>query len=118
MEKTKNITKEELKYLIVAEESAKSKEERFRYFEHTLECLFFGLDTPTDREDDFLVSDIKQSIIVFAMADECGEKSEIFLENKRNDFYNALKKLEERHPDISSKMLFIKLFMEDFYFKK
>ena len=69
MEKTKNITKEELKYLIVAEESAKSKEERFRYFEHTLECLFFGLDTPTDREDDFLVSDIKQSIIVFAMAD-------------------------------------------------
>lgn len=72
----------------------------------------------TDREDDFLLDNVKQTIIVYVMKDKFEENNEIFLNNMKNDFYNAIQKLEEKHTDIQSRTFIIKLFMEDFYFNK
>lgn len=52
------------------------------------------------------------------MKDKFEENNEIFLNNMKNDFYNAIQKLEEKHTDIQSRTFTIKLFMEDFYFNK
>ena len=72
----------------------------------------------TDREDDFLLDNVKQTIIVYVMKDKFEENNEIFLNNMKNDFYNAIQKLEEKHTDIQSRTFIIKLFMEEFYFNK
>lgn len=92
--------------------------ERWVKFEHTLRYLLCELKDNTDREDSFLLDDVKQAIIVFVMKDKFEETNEVFLNNMRNDFYNAIQKLEEKHTDIQSRTFYIKLFMEDFYFNK
>lgn len=89
---------------------------RYVEFEHTLRYLCCELKDKTEREDDFLLDDIKQAIIVFSMKDLSGETNEIFLENMKTDFYNAIAKLEKRHTDIRHGIQIIKQFMEDYYF--
>lgn len=99
-------------------ERSKSDRERWVGFEHTLSYLLCELNDKTDRKDSFLLDDIKQAIIVFVMKDKFGETNEIFLTNMKNDFYNAINELEERHSDIKGRTEIIKMFMEDFYFNK
>ncbi len=99
-------------------ERAKSNRERWIAFEHTLRYLLCELEDKTDRTDSFLLDDVKQAIIVYVMKDKFAETNEIFLDNMKNDFYNAIQELEERHTDIQSRTFTIKLFMEDFYFEK
>jgi len=89
---------------------------RYLEFEHRLRYLFYDLKDETEREDDFLLDDIKHTIIVFAMKDRFNETNDIFLENMKTNFYDAIEKLETRHPDIKHDTLFIKQFMEEFYF--
>lgn len=99
-------------------ERSKSDREWWKGFEHTLRYLLCELNDKTDREDSFLLDDIKQTIIVFVMKDKFDETNAIFLENMKNDFYRAIDKLEERHSDIKSRTKTVKIFMEDFYFNK
>lgn len=99
-------------------ERKKSDRERWVDFEHTLRYLLCELKDKTDREDSFLLDNIKQAVIVYVMKDKFTETNEIFLNNMKNDFYNAIQKLEEKHTDIQSRTFYIKLFMEDFYFGK
>lgn len=108
----------ELKRFAIEREQKKSEHDRYINFEHKLRYLLCELETPTDREDSFLLDDIKQAVIVFSMKDKFGEINDIFLANMKNDFYTAIEKLESRHPDIKSGTYVIKLFMEDFYFNK
>lgn len=102
----------------IEKERSRSKTERFQKFEHALRFLLCELRDPTDREDDFLLNDIKQAVIVFGMKDAYGENNTTFLENMKFDFNNAIHKLETKHPDIDGRTFYIKLFMEDFYFNK
>lgn len=113
MNRDKDFEEFALKY-----ERKKSDRERWVGFEHTLRYLLCELKDKTDREDDFLLDDIKQTVIVYVMKDKFEENNEIFLNNMKNDFYNAIQKLEEKHTDIQSRTFTIKLFMEDFYFNK
>lgn len=99
-------------------ERKKSDRERLVNFEHTLRYLLCELKEKTDREDSFLLDEVKQAVIVYVMKDKFEETNEIFLNNMKNDFYNAIQKLEEKHSDIQSRTFYIKLFMEDFYFGK
>ena len=108
----------ELDIFAMRKEREKGKRERWTNFEHKLRYLLCDLKDETDREDSFLLDDIKQSILVFVMKDQYGEENKIFLDNMKNDFYNVMKKLEEKHPDIKSRTFYIKLFMEDFYFNE
>ncbi len=103
---------------VLERERAKSNRERWVAFEHTLRYLLCELKDKTDREDSFLLDDVKQAVIVYVMKDKFAETNEIFLNNMKNDFYNAIQKLEEKHTDIQSRTFTIKLFMEDFYFGK
>ena len=112
------IENKELENFIIKRERNKSDRERWMCFEHTLRYLLCELNDKTDREDSFLLDDIKQAIIVFVMKDKFEETNEIFLNNMKNDFYSAIDKLEERHHDIKGKTRIVKLFMEDFYFNK
>lgn len=109
---------EEFEKFAVERERTKSNRERWTGFEHTLRYLLCELKDSTDREDDFLLNDIKQAVIVYVMKDKFEETNEIFLNNMKNDFYNAIQKLEGKHTDIQSRTFYIKLFMEDFYFGK
>lgn len=113
MSRDKELEEFALKY-----ERKKSDHERWVGFEHTLRYLLCELKDKTDREDSFLLNDIKQAVIVYTMKDKFTETNGIFLNNMRNDFYNAIQKLEEKHTDIQSRTWKIKLFMEDFYFNK
>lgn len=113
MNRDKDFEEFALKY-----ERKKSDHERYIGFEHDLRYLLCELKDKTDREDSFLLDDIKQAVIVYVMKDKYEETNEIFLSNMKNDFYNAIQKLEEKHPDIQSRTSTIKLFMEDFYFSK
>lgn len=99
-------------------ERKKSDRERWAGFEHTLRYLLCELKDKTDREDSFLLDEVKQAVIVYVMKDKFDETNEIFLNNMKNDFYNAIQKLEEKHTDIQSRTFTIKLFMEDFYFNR
>lgn len=113
MNRDKDFEKFALEY-----ERAKSDRERWVTFEHTLRYLLCELKDKTDREDSFLLDEVKQAVIVYVMKDKFAETNEIFLNNMKNDFYNAIQKLEEKHTDIQSRTFVIKLFMEDFYFNK
>lgn len=108
----------EFENFVVERERAKSDHDRYLEFEHRLRYLLCELKDKTDREDSFLLDDIKQTVIVFVMKDRFGELNDVFLSNMKNDFYTAIEKLEERHVDIKGKTKIIKLFMEDFYFNK
>ena len=108
----------EFENYMIEKERAKSDHDRYLRFEYNLRYLFCELQDEIDEEDRFLLDDIKQAIIVFAMKDRFEELNEIFLSNMKNDFYSAIEKLEERHEDIKSRTRLIKLFMEDFYFIK
>lgn len=99
-------------------ERKKSNHERYVGFECDLRYLLCELKDKTDKEDSFLLDDVKQAIIVYVMKDKFGETDEIFLGDMKKDFYNAIQKLEEKHTDIKSRTFTIKLFMEDFYFNK
>lgn len=100
----------------IKKEREKSDHDRWIQFEHNLRFLLCELKGKTDREDDLLMNNINQAVIVFAMKDIFGENNEIFLGNMKNDFYNAIQKLEQKHPEVQT--FYIKLFMEDFYFNK
>lgn len=113
MNRDKDFEEFALKY-----EREKSDHKRYVGFEHELRYLLCELKDKTDREDSFLLDDIKQAVIVYIMKDKFAENNEIFLNNMKNDFYNAIQKLEEKHTDIQSRTFTIKLFMEDFYFEK
>lgn len=89
---------------------------RYMEFEHALRYLLYELNNETERKDNFLLDDIKQTIIVFLMKDKFEETNEIFLENMKTDFYDAIAELENRHIDIKHKTKIIKQFMEDYYF--
>lgn len=104
----------EFQEFCITTERNKTDHERWVRFEHDLRFLLCELQNETDRKDDFLMNDIKQAIIVFAMKEKFGERDEIFLENVKNSFYKAIQKIKERHSDIQT--FYIKLFMEDFYF--
>lgn len=106
----------EFEDFVVKREREKSDHDRYLGFEHSLRFLLCELKDKTDREDSFLLDDIKQTVIVFVMKDKFGELNDVFLSNMKNDFYVAIEKLEERHSDIKGKTKIIKLFMEDFYF--
>lgn len=106
----------ELDVFAMNKEREKGKRERWINFENKLRYLLCELKDETDREDSFLLDDIKQSILVFVMKDQYGENNRIFLDNMKNDFYDSIKKLEDKHHDITSRTFYIKLFMEDFYF--
>ena len=99
-------------------ERKKSDHERYVGFEHELRYLLCELKDKTDRKDDFLLDYIKQAVIVYVMKDKFEETNEIFLSNIKDDFYNAIQELEEKHTDIQARTWVIKLFMEDFYFGK
>lgn len=99
-------------------EREKSDWERWTNFEYKLRYLLCELETHTDRKDSFLLDAIKQAIIIFAMKDKFGETNEILLNNMKNDFYDSIQKLEEKHTDIQAQTFYIRLFMEDFYFNK
>ena len=103
---------------VLKKEREKNDRERWMNFEHKLRYLLCELETHTDREDSFLLDAIKQAIIVFVMKDKFGETNGIFLNNMKNDFYDSIQKLEEKHTDIQSRTFYIKLFMKDFYFNK
>ena len=113
-----SIENKEFEDFAINRERRKSCRERWMDFEHTLRYLLCELNDKTDREDSFLLDDIKQTIIVFVMKDKFEETNEIFLGNMKNDFFCAINKLEERHPDIKGRTRIIKMFMEDFYFNK
>lgn len=108
----------ELKNFMIEKEREKSDHDRYLKFEHILRYLLCELEAPTDRKDSFLLDDIKQTVIVFAMKDKFEESNDIFLANMKDNFYKAIKELNERHPDTTGKTEIIKLFMEDFYFSK
>ncbi len=103
---------------VLERERAKSDRERWVNFEHELRYLLCELKDKTDREDSFLLDNVKQAVLVFVMKDKFEENNEIFLNNMKHDFYDAIQKLEERHTDIQPRTFYIKLFMEDFYFYK
>lgn len=105
---------DDLEVFALKKERKLSFHKRYLKFEHNLRYLLCELKEETTREDDFLLLDIKQSIIVFIMKERSQETNEIFLENMKHDFYNSIKELEKNHPDINT--FYIKLFMEDFYF--
>lgn len=99
-------------------ERSKSKHSRYLEFEHTLRYCLCDLKDKTDRDDDFLLNDIKQTVIVYLMRNDYSELNNVFLSNMKNDFYRATTQLRERHSDLDWKMKVIELFMEDFYFDK
>lgn len=103
---------------IINRKREQSDHEQWVDFEHTLRYILFDLHNNTDRDDSFLLDDIKQAIIVFAMKDKFEETNENLLENMKNDFYESITKLEERHPDIKCRTTTIRMFMEKFYFNK
>lgn len=109
-----NDEKEFQEFCIMTERN-RTDHERWIRFEHDLRFLLCELSNVTDREDDLLVDKVKQAIIVFALKDTFGEKNDVFLENVKDGFYRAMYRLKEKHPDIQ--MFYIKLFMEDFYFR-
>lgn len=109
---------QKFKNFIIERERSKSDHDRYIEFERNLRYLLCELETPADRKDSFLLDDIKQAVIVFIMKDKFKESNDIFLTNMKDDFYKAIKELNERHPDVAGKTEFIKLFMEDFYFNK
>lgn len=98
---------------------SRSKKERFMSFERNLRYFFDslnGLDiTYKDiNEDMILLDEVKQSIIIFMSKDMFNETNETFLDNAKQEFYNSLTKLKERHPNLP--VANIVLFMEDYYF--
>lgn len=96
-------------------ERAKSDHERWASFEYKLRYLLCDLNDETDREDSFLLDDVKHTVLVFAMKDKFKGMHETFLNLMKNNFYDAIHRLEEKHPDIQSRTCYIKSFMEDFY---
>lgn len=106
----------ELNKFAIEREREKSKHERYLKFENYLRYLLCELKDEATREDDFALDEIKQCVIVYVMKDYFEETNNIFLQNMKNDFYHGIKELESRHSDIKSRTLYIKLFMEDFYF--
>jgi len=118
MEKKNMNRDKEFEEFALKYERKKSDRERWVAFEHALRYLLCELKDKTDRKDDFLLDNVKQAVIVYVMKDRFAENNGIFLNNIKNDFYNAIQKLEEKHTDIQSRTWTIKLFMEDFYFEK
>ena len=104
----------ELKDFMLNKERSKNDRDRWGEFEHCLRYLTCDLKNKVKEEDRLLIDDIKQAIIVFVMKDKFGETNAIFLENTKRNFYDAIQKLEKRHPDMRTFQ--IKIFMEDFYF--
>lgn len=94
----------------------KKKRERYVEFIHSLQYLLNDLENPVTLEDMMLMDDIKQAVIVFITKNKYKETNKVFLKNMKYEFYDAIKKLSERHSDINS--LPIILFMEDYYFNK
>lgn len=89
---------------------------RYIEFEHTLRYLLCERNNETEREDDFLLDNIKQTIIIFSMKDKFEETNEVFLKNMKAEFYDDIEELEKRHLDIKYETRIIKQFMEDYYF--
>lgn len=102
---------------LITKERARSKRERFLSFDDKLRFLLYDINS-TYREDYCLLDEIKQSIMIFVMKNsfEFRENNALFLETVKNNFYEAIERLEKRHPRICKSTLYIRLFMEDFYF--
>ena len=104
----------EFEQFAVDRERRKTDHERLMNFEHARRYLFNAISITM--EDMFLLDDIKQSILVFAMKDVYGERNNVSLNNMEYDFRRAATELQERHPAIAGKLKIIRLFMDDFYF--
>lgn len=118
LKRRKRTMSKEFEKFVMEREREQSNRKRWIEFEHTLQYLLCELKDKIDKEDNFLLSDIKQAVIVYGMKDKFEETNGVFLNNIKNDFYNAIQKLEEKHTDIQLRTFTIKLFMEDFYFGK
>ncbi|MDF2879686.1 MAG: hypothetical protein K0R54_243 [Clostridiaceae bacterium] len=99
---------------IIDDERKKSKNIRYQEFEHNLRNLLSELNDKTDREDDFLLDNIKQAIIVYLIKNESGENSKIFLANMKENYYISTKELVNKHPDLEIEILKMNLFVEDY----
>lgn len=109
--------------LIITDEKVNRCSEKSEYikwseFEHTLRNLFSELENGPDIEDYLSLSEIQQTILVFASKDKFKVRAKILLNNMKDDFYKAIEELEKSHPDIKRKTKIIKKFMEDTYFKE
>ena len=102
---------------LITKERERSKRERFLSFDDRLRFLLYDINS-THREDYRLLDEVKQSIMIFVMKSnfEFRENNILFLESVKNDFYEAINKLKKRHPGICRNTLYIRLFMEDYYF--
>lgn len=81
-------------------------------FEHTLRFLEVHVC------DALFLDDIKQTVIVFSLKDRFGEDNEIFLNNLKNQFYDAIEHLKYNYPSDSYKYDIIKDFVEKYLFIK
>lgn len=99
-------------------ENTKNEEKyvNFRNFEINLRFLLNELNDDATDEDQYMLDDIKHSIMIFAMKEKFNETDETFLENTKREFYDSIVKLESRHPDLKYRTKLIKLFMEQYYF--
>ncbi len=96
-------------------ERKRTPKERFANFEHQLNTLFCELAKPVTTEDWVNKDTLSNSIIILMGKEKFGEDNEIFLENAKSDFYDSIKKIEASHLDTSTGLLYIRLFIEDFY---
>ena len=62
-----------------------------------------------------IIDKIKHSIMIFAMKDKVCEDNEIFIENTKEEFYDAIDKLIKENRSFEWDLFYIKLFVEDFY---
>lgn len=88
----------------------------FKNFEINLRFLLNELNEEVIIDDWYLLDDIKHSVLVFAMKDKFNETDKTFLENTKNDFYDAIDQLKKRHSDLGWRLCLIKQFMELNYF--
>ena len=66
-------------------------------------------------EDRYLLDEMKQAIIVFAMAEKFGEDNEIFLKNNEYEFETACRRLSEKYTDFSDDINYISRFVKEYY---
>lgn len=105
---------EKIEKFIIESERKRSANERYVHFERELRNLPI-LIRGVDVKDCLLIAAINHSVLVFALKDTFEDKNETFFENTKYDFYNAIKELKEKHSKLTEPLLYIKLFVEDFY---
>ena len=93
---------------------AKTERQRYLKFQNTLDN-FFDKIAGVNEEDYFKIGEVQSGIIFFMCKHKSHDNRTSFLAKWKNQIYENLNKLVEKHKDLDHNAKIITEFMEDFY---